>query len=358
MTDNSEATREGGAKSPTPSTWPTAQAAFKLITKHRTAADPTAYAVWYGYASKENAELNAAIDELLAQTGGISAVEMQQLHADYIQGDDQTEKVLEDISRAIHDKVAGARSLVTDIISSTDEYVSSIDKAKGLLPATGSPDEVKSAIDGIIEQSESSKASAQNIQLALQSKEDEITQLSSRVTQLRENLMRDTVTELINRQKFEALLAERSSEAMTNGYSLTVLVAKVTNIHELNESAGTDISEFIMKAFSGVAKKVVGSKGVCAKFSGPEFAIMLPRSAYADASKVANAIIGELDAFKVVKKPSEQVIGHIQCSMGGSSLRAGLSPEELIALAAAQIRQAGPARKSSVKFDLTHQSAA
>lgn len=357
---NSESVRDSSAKAkpPSPKTWAIAQAAFKLITKHRTGADPLAYAVWYGYASKNNPELTAAIDELLAEAGGISAVEMQQLHADHIKEDDQTEKKLEDISRAIHDKVAGAKSLVTDIISNTDEYVSSIDKAKDLLPAGASPDEVMSAIDGIIEQSATSKASAQNIQVALQGKEDEITQLSSRVLQLRENLMRDAVTELINRQKFESLLAERSSEAINNGYSLTVLVARINNIHALNENAGTDISEFIIKAFSGVAKKAVGRQGVCARFSGPEFAIMLPRSAYADASKVANAIIGELDTFKIVNKPSEDVIGHIQCSMGGSSLRAGLTPDDLIGLATAQAGRTGSPGKSSVKFDLTHQSAA
>ncbi|MEO1101542.1 MAG: GGDEF domain-containing protein [Pseudomonadota bacterium] len=357
---NSESVTDGSAKAkpPAPSSWATAQAAFKLITKHRTGADPLAYAVWYSYASKDNPGIIAAVDELLVEGGGISAVEMQQLHADHLKEDDQTEKKLEDISRAIHDKVAGAKSLVTDIISNTDEYVSSIDKAKGLLPEGGSPDEVKNAINGIIEQTKSSKASAQSIQVALQSKEDEITQLSSKVLQLRDNMMLDAVTELINRQKFETLLAERSSEAVTNGYSLTVLVARITNIHALNENAGTDISEFIIKAFSGVAKRVVGNRGVCARFSGPEFAIMLPRSAYADAGKIANSIIGELDTFKIVNKPSEDVIGHIQCSMGGSSLRAGLSPEELIALAAAQIREARSSGKSSVKFDLTHQSAA
>lgn len=338
-------------------TWDTAQKAFKLIAKHRTSADPIAFSVWYGYVSGSKPDLNTAMETMLAETGGLSSADMQQLYSEHIEEASHTEEQLDDISRAIQDEVAGAKSLVTDIISNTDDYVSSMDKAKDLLPSS-SQDELMDTLGGIIEKTESSRESAQNIQVALQSKHDEITQLSSKVIKLRENLMRDSLTELVNQQRFEAMLEESSADAVANGYSLTVLAVGIKNIQDLNEKAGIDISEFIVKSFAGIARRVVGDQGVCGRFSSAYFGIMLPRAAYADAGKIANAIIEELDVFKIVKKPSEQLVGHIQCAFGGTSLRPGHSPRDLIAFAMAQAQQAKQSDRSSVKFDLSNRTVA
>lgn len=338
--------------------WDTAQTAFKLIARHRTSADPMSYAVWYAYAAGSHAELKAAVDATLEESGGISLAEMQHLHAEFIATGSQTNEALDDISRAIREEVAGAKSLVTDIISNTDDYVSSMDKAKTALPAAASQEELLSAIGGLIEQTESSRASAQTIQVALQSKHDEITQLSSKVIQFRDNLMRDSLTELVNQQKFEELLAESSADALKNGDSLTVIAASIKNIQDLNQKAGLDISEFILKSFSDIARRVVGDQGVCARFSSSHFGIMLPRAAYGEAGKVVHSIIEELDLFKIIKKPSDELVGHIHAAFGGTSLRAGLNPRDLIALAMAQAQHAKSTDRSAVKFDLKHQAAA
>ena len=100
-----------------------------------------------------------------------------------------------------------------------------------------------------------------------------------------------------------------------------------------------------------------GGDGTCARIGGSELAIMLPKAAYAEASKMAKQIIEELDNFRIVKKPSEQLVGYIQCAFGGSSFKAGLLPKDLIRIASDQASQAKFSNKSHVKFDLTnHQS--
>lgn len=339
-------------------TWEAAKTAFELIASHRTPADPLSYAVWYAYAAKTDPDLVAAVDAILAQGSTINAAEMKQLHAEYVQSRSETEGELEHISRAIQDEVAGAKSLVTDIISNTDEYVASIDKTKDMLPADASEDDLKIAIDGILQQGQASKASAQDLQVSLQRRHDEISLLSSKVLKLRDDLAKDALTELVNRAKFEEVLTERYDEAITNGYSLTVMVLHIKNVHGLCQEAGSDISEFIMKSFSDIARRTIGDKGLCARFSGPEFAIMLPRHAYADAGKLANALIDELEMFKIVKKQSGQFVGYVECAIGGASVRAGWTPSDLIAAASEQARQVKSLDRSSVKFDLSRPTAA
>ncbi len=348
---------EARAAPPTTS-WDKAQAAFKLIFQHGPAPDPKSYAVWYEYAAQSQPELMAEIDEILSLSSKLSVGEIQYLHDSFIAADRDTEEQFETISLAIQDKVAGAQSLVTEVISNTDEYVASLDKAKHLLPPDMSQDQMMGAIEGILETGRTSKESAQTIQVALESTQEEIHQLNSKVAQVREHMMRDTLTELINRQKFENLLAEKSAEAVANGYSLTMMNLRVKNIQTLNESAGMDISEFILKSVSGIMRKAVGDRGTCARFSGPVFAIMMPRSVYRDAGKVAKMIIEELEIFKIVKRPSGQFVGHIECAIGGTSLRAGLSSDDLIKLSAEQAHLAKSLDRSAVKFDLTNQRAA
>ncbi len=338
--------------------WDIAKTAFGLIVKHDTSADPKSFAVWYAYAAEKKPDLNAAIDEILSQNIGISAADIMQLYDLHVDEQSDAEEKLETISQEIQSQVAGAKSLVTEVISSTDEYVTTIGKAKSLLPADSSPEQLRGTIDGLIEQTQTSQKAAQDIQVALQSKEDEITALGSKVVQLRTTLMRDTVTELMNQHKFESALKEESANAIANGYSLTVMIAGVKNIQALNEAAGSDISEFILKSVSSMLRKSVGDHGVCARFAGSRFAIMLPKAVYRDAGLVAKKIKDELDLFKIVKKPSEQYVGHIECFMGGSSLRPDMSATDLIRTATEQAMIARETDKDTVKFDLTLQSAA
>ena len=345
-------------KSASQKTWENGRAAFKLMSQHRTAADPIAYAVWYEFVTRKCPALVSALEHIIAGDQGISAADLRQLYERHIAADSDTEQKLEGISQAIQSEVDGAKSLVTNVIANTSEYVSSMDRAKSLIPQATSPDKIVKALDELIEDTRTSQEAAENIQVALESTHKEITQLSTRVGELRETLSRDALTSLVNQQKFEMLLAQSSAEALANGYSLTVMVVGVKNLRDLSMTAGIDISEFILKSLSGFLSKAVGSLGVCARLNGPELAVMLPRSAYADASKIAKAVIEELDQFKIVKKPSEELVGYIRCAFGGSSLRQGLEPTDLIRIAADQASQAKLKHKSIVKFDLTNHQAA
>lgn len=331
--------------------------AFKLIHRYRTSADPQTYAVWYEYVSRKNLKLVAALDDILAHKRGITSVELDQIYEHWIRESDGSEK-LQDISQAIEAKVAGAQSLVTDAISSADQYVATMDDAKSRLPKTSSPDEILQALDEIIDNTQASQESAQKIQVALQSTHDEITQLNSRVGQFREDLMRDRLTKLINRPKFEELLEESSKEALANGYSLTVMVVNVKNMRDLCLTAGMDISEFILKSLSGILSKAVGETGMCARFAGSELAVMLPKSPYADAANLARKVIDELDQFKIVKKPGDELVGYIECAFGGAALQAGLSPADLIQIATEQASQAKFSASSDVKFSLRNHKVA
>ena len=346
------------SKSPHARSWQTGRTAFKLIGKHQTSADPKSYAVWYEYAAKSNPELTAELNLILALEQGVSVADMGQLYDKYIAESTQSDAELDDISRAIETKVAGAQSLVTEVISNTSNYVSTMKKAKQRLPQASSPDEIMDALDELVEETRNSQESTETIQVALQCTHDEITVLNSKVGEFRESLKRDRLTKLLNQQQFETALEESSVEALKNGYSLTVMVVCIKNLQDLCLTAGTDISEFALKSLSGFMSKIVDQDGVCARLAGSELAILLPKSAYAEAGKIAREIIDELDHFKIVKKPSDDLIGYIQCVFGGAALQAGVSPQDLIRIASEQASQAKFANKSTVKFNLANHQAA
>ena len=118
----SNSVQTGKVKTPRSLSWEFGRAAFKLIVQYKSSADPKSYAVWYAYAAQSKPALNKELDEILAENGGITAVEVQQLHDTHLRIDGLAEENLETISRAIEDKVAGAQTLMTEAISTTDEY--------------------------------------------------------------------------------------------------------------------------------------------------------------------------------------------------------------------------------------------
>ena len=344
-------------KTQAPKSWDTGRQAFKLISKYRTAADPNTYAVWFAYAENRQSDLAKDLDRVLIKDRGVTNAEMRQLFETYLADGRDSDTRLDDISLAIQTQVAGATTLVSEVISNTNDYVSSMDNVKKRMPNTSSPEEIMQALDEVIEHTKTSQESALGIRVALENTRDEITQLNSKVGQIREDLKRDRLTELINRPRFEAVLAENSADALANGYSLTVLVVCVKNIQDLSLTAGIDISEFVLKSLSGIMRKVVANQGVCARLAGDELAIMLPRSAYADASKIAKLIAEELEHFKIVAKPSDKLVGYIECAFGGSAIQAGRSPSDMIRIASEQAAHAKFAHKALVKFDLSNPSA-
>lgn len=332
--------------------------AMQLIFKHRSSADPKSYAVWYAYADRKNSSLVALVDDLIAQGRGVSSAEMLQIYETHLSERRDSEAALEDIGLAIQSRVEGAKSLVKDVISNTNQYASSIDQAARRIPQATSPDEILTALDQLMEDTESSQEIATKIEVALQGTHDEITQLNSKVGELRDTLKRDSLTDLINRPQFEQRLDISAAEALANGYSLTVLVVCIKNMQDLSLTAGGDISEYVLKSLSGFLTKSVSDKGVCARISAGELAIMLPRFAYVDAGKIAKTITDELDNFKLVKKPSGDPVGYIECAFGGSALQAGRGASELIDIACEQARLAKFSHKNSVKFDLASHGAA
>ncbi|MEO1553053.1 MAG: diguanylate cyclase [Pseudomonadota bacterium] len=354
---NSPAERQAKPKTATQRTWVTGRAAFKLMAQYQSAADPKSYAVWYEYAARKNTDLVTSLDRLIAQDRGVSTAVLRQLYETHIAEHRDTEQKLAGISQAIQSEVAGAKTLVTDVIANTNEYVSSMDRAKTLIPNASSPEKIVEALDELIEDTRMNQEAAETIQVALESTHQEITQLNTRVGELRENLSRDALTSLVKQHTFERLLAERSAEAFANGYSLTVMVVCVKNLQDLSFSAGIDISEFVLKTLTGFLSKAVGKEGICGRLEGPELAVMLPRAAYSEASKIAKAVIKELDQFKIVKKPSDELVGYIGCAFGGASLQQGLTPRDLIRIAGDQASQAKVKNRSVVKFDLSNHNA-
>jgi len=154
----------------------------------------------------------------------------------------------------------------------------------------------------------------------------------------------DELTGLYHRSEFRRLLTAEVERARTSRESLAVMLFDVDGMREINSQHGHPAGDEVLLAFADMLRRLIRSQDIAARYSGDEFAVLLPGSG--------------LDAARAVSTRLCQAMVHHQFHFGGEdahhfTLCAGAvvvgempnSAEQLIGRADEALfeaRQAGP----------------
>ena len=119
---------------------------------------------------------------------------------------------------------------------------------------------------------------------------DEINKMNLK---LQQSAITDLLTGLYNRQGFSKRL-EDYTELVNSGKRedviATVLYLDLDNFKFCNDTFGHDVGDVILKAFSRLFEKVVGTKGYIVRYGGDEFLIVLPGLDVEEGEEIAKAV--------------------------------------------------------------------
>jgi len=158
-----------------------------------------------------------------------------------------------------------------------------------------------------------------------------LTSLRLRET-LRDQSIRDPLTQLFNRRFMEESLNRELQRAARKRHSVALLFIDLDNFKHFNDTFGHDAGDLVLRSVADLFRKFFRSDDVCCRYGGEEFALILPESTAESASLRANALLEEIRKLQLQYR--NQTLGMVTISIGVASFpEHATNGEELLKVA-------------------------
>ncbi len=107
-----------------------------------------------------------------------------------------------------------------------------------------------------------------------------------------------------------------AAEAAKSGEPLCLALADVDHFKRFNDTFGHQIGDQVLRVVAQTLKTNIKGGDHLSRYGGEEFALLLPRTALADAVKLADKLIGTIKASELVQGSSETGISQLTLSVG------------------------------------------
>jgi len=131
---------------------------------------------------------------------------------------------------------------------------------------------------------------------------------------LREQSIRDPLTNLFNRRFLEESLERELQIASRKQQSIAIIFLDLDNFKKFNDTFGHDAGDTVLKSFADLLRNFFRATDLCCRYGGEEFAIVLPESSSEDAAIRAEALRSEVKHLRVLYK--KQKLGPLTISAG------------------------------------------
>jgi diguanylate cyclase (GGDEF)-like protein len=149
---------------------------------------------------------------------------------------------------------------------------------------------------------------------------------------LRQQVGRDSMTNLNNHQRFRELLQQEISRSQRYNHPLSTIFADIDHFKSVNDTYGHLSGDRVIKIVAGCLKKELRESDHLARYGGEEFAFILPETEKDDAWMVAERLRKAIDSLRIAHGDG---FIHVTMSFGIALLKPGekISLDELISKA-------------------------
>ncbi|WP_172254480.1 sensor domain-containing diguanylate cyclase [Saccharibacillus deserti] len=106
----------------------------------------------------------------------------------------------------------------------------------------------------------------------------------------------DPLTGLYNRRFFQERLRKERISCSDNGSRLSLLIVDIDHFKKINDTYGHPAGDFVLTGLARLLREEAGSSGICARFGGEEFVVLLPGLDRSAAAAAAERIRGAIEA--------------------------------------------------------------
>jgi len=334
-----------------------ARLALPQMARHRIAANPINYAVWYEFVSGSNIPLAAAINTLLADNRPLTEEVNEELFREYIgsrneQVATRLGQALLQIVATVVDSIGHSQASAADLHQALQGYSSRL--VHGL-----DPQEVQTIVQAILAETKAAGESTAKVQERLAATTKELDTMRAELEKVRRQATIDALTGVANRNAFDESLRKAIAELRAEE-NLSLLFGDIDHFKRFNDAYGHVVGDEALRYVAAIMQRGVRGNDLVARYGGEEFAVLLPDTSLAGALSVAENIRAALNGARLRRKCNGQLLGVVTISIGAAQYRRGEQAERFVNRADAALywAKAGGRNRVISEIELTEDRAA
>ena len=306
-----------------------AEVAIGQIRSLRQTAVPRNYEIWYVYATGYNASLNKIINETLARNGKLTEADLEQIYDTYLSHIKTTDRI-DKVGARVIGEIDDVMMLLTDALSMSSTYDSSLDGASRKLSGANTREQVQAIVESLVKSTREMRDTNKVLEERLLLSKSEISNLQQSLEAIRAESLTDPLTGLGNRKYFDRMIEQAVQAALAENEPLSLLMFDIDHFKSFNDSYGHLTGDQVLRLVAMSLKQTIKGQDITARYGGEEFAVVLPNTALRQALTVADHIRRAVMAKELKKKSTGEILGRVTISVGVSMLKQGDDTDSLI----------------------------
>jgi diguanylate cyclase len=296
-----------------------AEIAFGQIKALRQPAYPRNYEIWYTYATGYNAALNQNINEALARKGTLSAADIDQIYDAHLSATRLTDRI-DNVGAKVVDEIDQIMAMIDAASGTAANYGESLADVSQKLGAADR-DGLRTIIESLVVATKEMEKTNNALEARLKASKHEISQLQNNLEAVRNESLTDPLTTLSNRKFFDLAMEKAITDAAKTGEPLSLLMTDIDHFKKFNDTFGHLTGDQVLRLVAQALKQNVKGQDVAARYGGEEFAVVLPRTALAQAMTVGDHIRRAVMGKELMKRSTGEHLGRITISVGAALFR-------------------------------------
>ena len=287
--------------------------AISLLLKHRIAAVPTNYALWYSYVDNQSAELNEQLDHLVAENRPLSEQHAKSLYRNFLA--DKEEVDTWELRQSLEAMVTELGNAITDTQADTHQFHQALDKSFADFERVEQEgltlDKVMSTVRSFVREAQNMRRSTTDFNTTLSNAQQEIDSLKAELEKSRRDALYDALTGLHNRRFFDSEFA-----SLRDNPDVCVIMADIDHFKKVNDKYGHQMGDVVLKAVARKLKDCCDENATAFRFGGEEFAILVRNHQLRHAMHLAEVMRKTIEKVTVMDRRRGVKLDGISASFG------------------------------------------
>ncbi len=293
-------------------------------------ASPRNYELWYAHLEGRSPSLSRDLDVVRDAFGKIAQQDADSLYRIHVQRGDLSRSVFDIVSR-FNEEVADLHEMIGKTgESATGNKETLGELSEQLRQSTEDYPAVGALLEGVFSVAKDMRVQNEVLENRLAESTSEITNLQRSVESIEAEAMKDPLTGVANRARFDRAIAHQIAEAHARDEPLSLLLADIDYFKSFNDSWGHQTGDQVLRLVAEVMNANIRGGDTLARYGGEEFAVLLPGAKLENATMLAERIRGAVECRRLKKRRTEEDLGTITMSIGVASVRRADTAESFI----------------------------
>ncbi len=315
--------------------------------QHDAAFTPVAFSVWYEHVAGMNLRLSQAIDKLLQSQTRLNDADIWTLHQSHVADLDPQamQRIGGDLQRVMR-TMSDAAARTGDSAGTFDAQLQALASDLQRADAALTMPTLAQALQGTAQM----RASAQALETEVKTSHQEIARLQDELTRVRDESLTDTLTRVLNRKGFDAMLAAMLALPVQSERVHGLIMFDIDHFKNVNDTRGHVMGDRVLQALGEVLKLCLpGNTGTSvARYGGEEFAMVVPNTTVQACTDLAELARVRVKALKIRDRRTQEVVLTVTISAGVAFLRADDDAAALVTRADTALYQSKQAGRDRV----------